>query len=344
MVLALFASLFTSGSAKASVLTLRGVADKAGVLVGSGAINPAYLDDPRFAATLATQFNSLSPENELKFSFSEPQQGVFNFAPLDRLVDFAEDHDIAVKGHGLISGGVNPAWLTEPTNSPQFVRAATFNHFNTLMDRYHGKMDRWDVATEVLSIFGGTGLEHNFWYNKLGPDYLAEVFQMAHNADPSAKLYLNESLVEYYPAKAQELYDLVADLVARGVPIHGVGLESHATIVGPPPGALTSIIKSYQALGLEVAVTELDVHVTDETAGPGQSNKVQAKIYGDIVSEALAAGVSDISFWGFTDAHAFTWLPGAKPLMFDEHYFPKPAYFATWTALAIHAFATPQTL
>jgi endo-1,4-beta-xylanase len=342
-------------AAHAQVLSLKEEAEKSGILIGSGAIRPDLLDDPEFARVLAQQFRSLSPDNELKFSRIEPQPGVFDFAPIDKLVAFAQQHDMVVKGHGLISGGFNPGWLTGSSNTPEFVRAATFNHFDAIMDRYAGKMDRWDVATEVLSTFGTTGVDpitgqiadarglvQNFWWNKLGPDYLAEVFQMAHDADPSAKLFLNESLVEYYPEKAQRLYDLVADLVARGVPIHGVGLEMHATIVGPPPGAITAIVNAYHALGLEVAITEMDVHVTDDFVGPGQSDAVQAQIYGDVIAEALAAGVTEISFWGFSDVYIFTWLPGARPHIYDENYDPKPAYFTTWTALADHSFVSAQ--
>jgi endo-1,4-beta-xylanase len=165
---------------------------------------------------------------------------------------------------------------------------------------------------------------------------------LAHDADSTAKLFINESLVEYYPLKAEELYDVVADLVARGVPIHGVALESHATIVGPPPGAITAIVNSYHALGLEVSLSEVDVHVTDDFVGAGNSDAVQAMIYGNVISEALAAGIDDISFWGFSDVYIFTWLPGARPHIYDENYNPKPAYFSTWTAMADHSFVSGQ--
>ncbi|GAA3146960.1 endo-1,4-beta-xylanase [Planomonospora alba] len=323
--------------ASAAVLSLRDKAAEAGILIGSGAVNPAYLDDPQFARVLPQQFNSLSPENELKWSFVQPAQGSFDFSKLDRLVDFAEEHDMAVKGHGLISGCCNPAWL-EQIQDPSRLHAAITSHFEAIMTRYAGKMDRWDVATEVFSTFGGTGLAPNYFYQVLGPDYLAKVFQIAHAADPDAKLFINESLVEYYPAKRQELYALVSDLVARGVPIHGVGLETHLTLSPPEPGVITEIVNSYKALGLEVAITEMDVHLN-----PDANHDVnQAQIYWSVITEALAAGVRDISFWGFTDKYAYTWLPGAKPLMFDENYHPKPAFFATWVALALHACVSPQ--
>jgi endo-1,4-beta-xylanase len=333
-VLALVANAFVPATAaKATVLSLRGQAARSGILIGSGAINPAYLDEPQFAGVLAGQFNSLSPENELKWSFSEPQQGVFDFTKLDRLVAFAQQHHMAVKGHGLISGCCNPAWL-EQIQDPDQLRAAMATHFKALMTRYAGKMDRWDVATEVLSTFGGTGLDQNYFYKVLGPDYVAEAFRIAHAANPKAKLFLNESLVEDYPAKRQELYDLVADLVRKGVPISGVGLEMHETFTPPEPGVITDIVNSYKALGLQVAITEMDVHLTPL---PDHAEyQEQGKIYGSILNEALTAGVRDISFWGFTDKHAYTWVPGAKPLMFDDQYRPKPAFFATLAALADH--------
>ncbi|MEU6904142.1 endo-1,4-beta-xylanase [Streptomyces coeruleorubidus] len=335
-VLTLVAGAHTpAAAAGVPVLSLREKAAESGVLIGSGAVNPAYLDDPQFAKVLPEQFGSLSPENELKWSWVQPEEGTFNFTKLDRLVDFAEEHDMAVKGHGLISGCCNPPWLEQITD-PDELRAAMTTHFRTIMTRYAGKMDRWDVATEVLSTFGGTGLSENYFYRVLGPDYLAEAFRIAHAANPNAKLFINESLVESYPEKRQELYDLVSDLVARGVPIDGVGLEMHVTLAAPDPGVITEMVHSYKALGLEVAITEMDVHLY-----PGERHDVdQAQIYWSVVTEALAAGVRDISFWGFTDKYAYTWLPGAKPLMFDENYKPKPAYFATWAALAIHSAAS----
>ena len=332
--LSLTATAPATASADSLYPTLREIAEPAGLLIGSGSVKasestsdgrpPNYLAEPRYGEVLAEQFESLSPENELKWQFVEPEQGVFDFAGLDRLVDFAAAHDMVVKGHGLISGCCNPSYLTAITD-PDQLRAAMFEHFNTIMDRYHGKMDRWDVVTEALSTFGGTGLQHNYFYNVLGPGYVAEAFRIAHEADPEAKLFINENLVEYFPAKEKELYDLVAGLVADGVPIDGVALQMHETLAGPNPGVITKIVNDFHALGLQVSIAELDVHTYD----PVQ----QAQIYGDVVAEALAAGVTEISVWGFTDKHLYTWLPGAKPTIFDEDYNPKPAYFAVRDAL-----------
>lgn len=319
---------------EADIGSLREEAEKAGLIIGSGSIKgmtttrdgrpPNYLSDPQFREILAEQFNSLSPENDMKWQFVQPEEGVFDFEGLDRLVAFAETNDMQVKGHGLISTCCNPDYLIAKVDDPAAFRAAMVEHFTTIMKRYKHKMDRWDVVSEALMTNGG-GLQQNDFYNALGPGYIAEAFRIAHRADPQAKLYLNENLVETNPGKRQELYDLVSNLVAEGVPIHGIALQMHQTIQGPPPGVITEMTDFFHGLGLEVSIAELDVHTYDPVT--------QAQIYGDVVSEALNAGITEISFWGFTDKHLYTWLPGAKPLLFDENYNPKPAYFAVRDAL-----------
>ncbi|OJJ29891.1 hypothetical protein ASPWEDRAFT_165629 [Aspergillus wentii DTO 134E9] len=302
---------------------LREEAASKSILIGSGAINPNYLNDSQFANVLATQFESLSPENELKWEFIHPTPGHYNWDTIDRLVGFAKDHDMVVKGHGLISSCCNPDYLLNITDPTQF-RAAMSAHFEAIMHRYHGKLDRWDVVTEALKTQGG-GLQTNDFYKVLGPGYVQDAFRIARAADPDAKLFINENLVESLPNKRQELYHLVSGLVADGVPIDGVALQMHITEVAPKPGVITEMVDSYKALGLEVSIAEMDVHTLNST--------LETDIYSAVMSEALDAGITDISFWGFTDKHAYTWIKGAKPLMFDEYYNPKGAFYAAHTAL-----------
>ncbi|KAB8267832.1 glycoside hydrolase superfamily [Aspergillus minisclerotigenes] len=304
---------------------LREEAARKDILIGSGAISPTYLDDPQFATVLAEQFESLSPENEMKWSFINPTKGHYNWEIIDRLVEFAETHDMVVKGHGLISSCCNPDYLVDITDPTAF-RAAMTAHFKAVMQRYKGKIDRWDVVTEALKTQGG-GLQTNDFYKVLGPSYIDDAFRIAHEAVPEAKLFINEAMVESLAGKRQELYNLVAKLVADGVPIDGVALQMHVTEGLPvQPGVIRGMVDSYKALGLEVSIAEMDVHTLNTT--------LQTDIYSTIVSEALDAGITDISFWGFTDKHAYTWVKGAKPLMFDEYYNPKGAFYATHTALA----------
>ncbi|KAF4159225.1 hypothetical protein CNMCM6936_001878 [Aspergillus lentulus] len=307
-----------------ALTTLRQEAAKKDILIGSGAINPSYLDEAHFATVLAQQFNSLSPENEMKWKFIHPTEDYYDWSKIDRLVAFAEDHDMVVKGHGLISSCCNPDYLLNITDPTEF-RAAMAAHFEAIMQRYNGKVDRWDVVTEALETLGG-GLQSNIFLDVLGPGYIADAFRIARAANQDARLFLNENQVEAYPGKRQELYDLVSGLVADGVPIDGVALQMHVTEGVPvPPGVITEMFNRFKGLGLETTIAEMDVHTLNAT--------LQTEIYGDLVSEGLHAGITDITFWGFTDKHAYTWIEGAKPLMFDECYRPKGAYYATHAAL-----------
>ena len=308
--------------------SLRYEASRKNITIGSGAINPNYLNDTLFSQVLATQFKSLSPENELKWAQLNPFPGHYNWDTLDRLVAFADRNDMVVKGHGLISSCCNPDYLVNTTDPVKF-RGAMEAHFNATMHRYSDKMDRWDVVTEALKTMGG-GLNDNLFYNVLGPDYIDEAFHLAHAAVPHAKLFINENLVEMLPGKRQELLDLVTKLVTDDVPINGVALQMHVTAVPVVPGVITEMVKSYNALGLEVSIAEMDVHTLNNT--------LETEIYSSVINEALQAGITDISFWGFTDKHLYTWVPGAKPLMFDESYNPKSEFYATHAALENFAY------
>ncbi|KAE8419102.1 glycoside hydrolase superfamily [Aspergillus pseudocaelatus] len=325
LIIALLAAAEAVQIPSTGATSLKQEAAKKDIIIGSGAINPTYLNDPQFAAVLALQFNSLSPENEGKWSFLNPNEGYYNWTSLDRLVDFAEGYNMVVKGHGLISSCCNPDYILNITD-PAALRAAMTAHFEAFMHRYSDKrVDRWDVVTEALKT-NGSGLNTNIFYNVLGSGYIADAFRIARAAGPDAKLFINENLVESLPGKRQELYELVSGLVADGVPVDGVALQMHITEVAPIPGVITDMVNSYKALGLEVAIAELDVHTLNAT--------LQTDIYGAVIEEALHAGITDISFWGFTDKHAYTWIPGAKPLMFTECYKPKGAFYAVHNALA----------
>ncbi|KAF5544258.1 glycosyl hydrolase family 10 [Fusarium phyllophilum] len=280
--------------------SLREEATKSNLLLGSGAINPFYLNASQFRAVLSKQFNSLTPENELKWNFVHPAKSQYDWRNLDRLVKFADANNMEVKGHAL--------------------RAEITNHFVVIIHRYHGKIDRWDVVSEALKT-NGSGLAPNHFYGTLGPSWVEDAFRIARAADPDAKLFLNENLVEVQPKKRQELYDMVSELVHKGVPIDGIALQMHITREPLVPGVIQEMVESYRALGLQVTIAEMDVHTYNVNQ--------QAEIYGDTVKEALDAGITDISFWGFTDKHLYTWLPGAKPLMFNETYHPKSAFYST---------------
>ena len=322
--------------AKPATCTTRQLADAAGVLFGT-AVNLQHLDEPDYQKTLLETFNSITPENDLKWAAIHPKPGVWNFGPVDDLVAFAEKHHLAVKGHNLLWDQAPPSTSTTPKwvlaiKDPQQLRVVIRDHIATLMGRYRGKIDRWDVVNEPLETLGSAVQKNHFW-RVLGSDYIAEVFRIAHAADPRAKLFINESTVEFMPAKAAALVALVKGLVARHVPINGVGIQAHLVSGTVDAARLEQLVGDLEALGVEVAITELDVPAT-AAVGPLQ---VQARTYAQALGACFVKRCREVTLWGFTDR--YTWIDGAfkkglAPLPFDVNYRPKPALDAIRQRLA----------
>ena len=305
---------------------LRTVADGAGVLIGT-AVQPDLLtSEPAYAETVATEFNSVTPENALKWNAVHPEPDTWTFEEADAIVDFAAEHDVAVKGHNLVWAqelvDSTPDWVEE-IDDPDELRSVLEEHITTVMTHFD-TVDRWDVVNEPLET-AGVELYENHFARVLGPGYVADAFEIARAADPDASLFLNENIVEYSPDKRAALVDLVTELLDDGVPVDGVGLQMHLVNGAPEPGVVTELVETFTDLGLEVAITELDVPVSDDDV------QSQAATYEQVVGECIEAGCRDITLWGFTDKH--TWIdsflaPGLQPLIFDEDYSPKPAYDA----------------
>jgi len=313
-----------------SECSLREAAAQGGLRIGT-AVEPAYLDaDERYGPVLTAEFNSLTPENAMKWPIVHPQPDRYDFTAADALVDLADAHEMEVRGHTLVwgqaAGNGVPAYLKDITD-PDALRMAVGDHISTVVDRYRGRVDRWDVVNEPLQSTGDQ-LDDNLFRRLLGDDYIAESFWRAREADPDVELWLNEVNLELLPNKADAFVSLVSDLRARDVPVDGVGLQTHLFGGPPDPAAFESLVRRLADLGVQVAITEMDL-----PAGGGADRlERQADGYGSTVGACLAVpACEEVTFWGFTDRH--TWLddflrPGTDPLLFDDGYVPKPAYDA----------------
>jgi endo-1,4-beta-xylanase len=316
--------------------TLREVAAGAELRIGT-AVDPAHLEaDERYRSVLSEEFNSLTPENAMKWPLIHPEPDRYDFADSDRLVEFARANGMEVRGHTLVWGqavGNGVADYLKVISDPEALRDSLVEHISTVVGRYRGEVDRWDVVNEPLQSTGDQ-LDDNLFRRLLGDDYIAESFRLAHEADPDAELWLNEVTLELFPAKAEAFVSLVADLVERDVPLHGVGLQTHLFGGAPAPAAFEALVQRLADLGLELAITEMDL-----PAGPGADRlEQQADGYAATIGACLAvAACREVTFWGFTDR--YTWLdgflgPGTDPLLFDADYARKPAYEAVRDALA----------
>lgn len=308
----------------------------AGVRVGV-ALMSAQLDDPAVRDLVRTQFSQITPENELKWAQVEAEPGEFDFTAVDALVDFATAAGLETRGHTLIwgqrYGNGMPDWVAGITD-PAIMESAMRKWIRTAVGRYRGRIQRWDVVNEPLAN-PGTGLDDSPFRRVLGDRYLDLAFSLAAAADQSAQLWINEIGVENDPARADALVELVTRLRIRGVPLHGVGLQGHFDKgTAPVQGRIRQLVDRLRPLGVEVAMTELDVVRRGDVSNPGRA---QADVFAQVTSECLDGGCEELSFWGVSDAAS--WLDAqlgrpAEPLLFDALLQPKPAYRAVRDDLA----------
>ena len=316
--------------------TLRDLAAARGIAIGTAVAPGRLRDDAGYRDRLGVEFSSVTPEDALKWSVVEPVRGQYDFTDADHLVDFAMRHGQSVRGHTLVWHQSLPDWLTGGGFHAFELRTILKGHIETVMTRYRGRIAVWDIANEVLADDGT--LRRGFWLDNLGPQYIADAFRWARAADPQAKLYLNEYGAEHDGAKAQGLRALVKDLKAQGVPIDGVGFQTHVMASNRLPG-LGDMLRGVAALGVDVAITELDVGM--QLPVDALSVHQQAYAYGAAARACLSTPrCRSLTVWGFTDA--VSWIPthyfgfGAATLL-DETLAAKGAYHSLACALTIEA-------
>ena len=292
-----------------------------------------FSDD--YTAVAAAEFNIMTPENDMKFGLVQPKFGVFDFGPADEHVKFAAAHGMQVHGHALIWHSQNPAFVDNNNWARNELCNIMAQHIWTVVRHYRGAVAIWDVVNEPLNYDGS--FESTVWCDTIGPDYIAMAFQMAHAADPSATLILNDYGVLDMNPKSNATYQLVKDLQNSGTPIHGVGFQAHLSTEDTIN--YKSVAKNMQRfadLGLEIFITEMDVRIPDNATSDNVL-LVQASIYKNIVSTCLEQpACRALQFWGFTDKD--TWIPShypnyGRPLLFDDNFEAKPAYYAVQSAL-----------
>jgi endo-1,4-beta-xylanase len=307
--------------------TLRAAAARTGRAIGSAAMVGPLRDDAAYREISRREFDLLTPANAMKWDATEPQRGQFRFVDADAIVEEARVAGQRVRGHTLVWHSQLPSWVRDGTFTREDLTAAMHAHIDAVAGRYRGRVAAWDVVNEPFEENGA--LRSSPFLRAIGPDYIALAFRRARAADPTAKLYLNDYNVEGVNAKSNALYDLVRTLRQQGVPVDGVGLQAHL-ILGQVPGDIRQNIERFTALGVEVAITELDVRMTL----PPDADKLtrQAADYRRVADACLAVPrCVGISVWDFTDR--YSWVPSVfagqgAALPFDENLRPKPAYDA----------------
>jgi endo-1,4-beta-xylanase len=309
--------------------TLKAAGGAIGKLIGT-AVQSGLLTNGQYETVVGREFSYITAEYEMKWNVLEPAPGMSSFGAGDAIAGYAASRGQRIKGHTLIWHGSSPAWIG--ALAPADFRAAFERHIRTVVSHYQGRIHAWDVVNEAIAD-DGSGLRDTVYRQKLGDGYIADAFRLARETDPSARLFYNDYGGEGLNAKANRIYDLVSDLVARGVPIDGIGLQMHVSANNrPTTDAIVSNMRRLAALGLTVHISEMDVRVNNVPGSEQARLEAQRAAYYDIVRVCVTEPRCEaVTFWGFTDAH--TWIGGDSPLLFDRQYAPKPAYTGVLDAL-----------
>ena len=272
----------------------------------------------------------VTPENDMKPQFVHPQPDVYDFTEGDALVDFADANGIKVHAHTLVWQEALPKWMTAlPTSQ---VKAAMLDHIDHVAGHYAGKVAEWDVINEPIDDDTDKVRTNTIWYKAMGASYIDQAFTEAHRADPQAALYLNEYGIEADGPRWDFALSLVKGLVARGVPINGVGFQNHEYEKGDwtSPTVLAKHVQALAKLGLKVRFSEMDVLVNSTSEAQIQADEFTGKLK-VCVQEP---NCTSFSTWGFTDRYGSTADTGHYPpapgdaLPWDSNYQPKKAYTA----------------
>ena len=297
----------------------------------------------------AEHFNAVTPENCMKPERIHPAEDEWTFERSDALVDWAIGSNLSIHGHTLVWHAQTNDWFFAGAVE-DVIRTRMQNHIHTLVSRYMGKIQSWDVVNEAINDGGdtSTGMTENLrdsrWMQSLGPEFLTLAFLYAHAADPDAILYYNDYNIESGPKHASSMV-LLKRLIDEGAPIHAVGIQGHWRSGRVPCYDIEKAITDYASLGLKVSITELDVTIRGASGGQfgggpqrGRSGsstppsaedlKTQAEDYARLFSifEKHKDAIERVTFWGLNDGR--TWRRGQHPLLLDASNNPKPAYAA----------------
>ncbi len=304
--------------------TLRSLSDARGVNIGV-AVNPTLFEDlePEYGEIVAREFNMIVPENAMKWAALNPQPGQYVWGVADAIVNLGLKNKQKIRGHTLVWHEQLPTYVLGITDRAVMINR-TKEHVQSVVKHFKGKIDSWDVINEAVSDNGG--LRNTPFLKVIGQEYFEYVFRWAHQADPNAKLFYNDYNTDGINQKSDDVYKLVKGLLAKGVPINGVGFQAHVDNgFNVLEQRHLENLQRFKDLGLEVQITELDVQ-TNSSYPASEQNQRQATVYADLLRNCLVVKCSAFMIWGLDDSHS--WRASKSPLIFDSNYQPKPAYNA----------------
>lgn len=294
-------------------------------------------------------YGSLTAENVMKMGPIHPTLDSFNWQYADQIVQFAKENGMKVRGHALCWHRQAPDWFFEDENGEQVTKEVLLKrleeHINAVVGRYKEDVYAWDVVNEAISDNKDEVFRKSKFYEIAGEEFIIKAFEYARAADPDALLFYNDySVVD--SAKRQKIYQMLQSYKSKGVPIDGMGIQAHWSIYYPDMKTIQETIDLFAEMGLDVQITELDVSVYPPGGDRREKTEADIDIFTEEMNNRLTAQydsifrvlranrdkISAVTFWNVSDR--YSWLDffpvrGRKnyPLLFDQNYQPKDAYY-----------------
>jgi len=309
------------------------------------AVKPGDLHSDE-AKLIVNEFNSITAENAMKMGPLHPHENRYFWRDADSIVNFGVRNNMKVRGHTLCWHNQAPSWFFTDSKgnnvSKEVLLRRLKEHIHTVVSRYKGKVYAWDVVNEVIAD-DTSFLRKSKWTEIAGDEFIAKAFEYAHETDPDAILFYNDYNTEI-PAKREKIYKLLKNLLDKGVPVHGVGLQAHWSISTPTREELEKSIQMFSSLGLQIQFTELDISVYAGRQGGRmiQGQRQTAQFTPEMEQQQLEKykmifevfrkyhkHITGVTFWNVSDRYSWLDNRGRKnfPLLFDADLKRKKAYW-----------------
>jgi len=321
------------------------------------AVNPFQVSgqDSASLSIIHTHFNTVTAENCMKSGFIQPREGEFNFELADKFIEFAEQNNFYTVGHCLIWHSQAPRWFFKDENGDDVTREVLIDriktHIYTVVGRYKGKVDCWDVVNEAFEDDGTW--RNNKFFQIVGKEYVELAFRFAHEADPDAELIYNDYSM-FHEGRRNAVVDLVNDLKSRGLRVDGIGMQAHYGLDYPDMESFEKSIVAFAGTGADVHITEMDISVLplpDQNLGADVRRSAEYRKnlnpYADGLPDSVQVALHDrylgffniflkhedkikrVTLWGVSDRQSWknNWPVRGRtdyPLLFDREYQPKP--------------------
>ena len=304
------------------------------------------------------EFNSITPENELKPDATMKKDGSTNddikvdLSRAASILKFCEDNNIPVRGHTLVWHNQTPGWffnqnlsdngsLADTVTMNKRMKSYIKNLFAAIKTQFPNlNLYAYDVVNEAFTNDGGslrkasgdTGRDSKWTQIYNNDTFIQNAFKYAREFAPSTcKLYYND-YNEYITNKTNDILSLVTKIKAQGN-IDGIGMQSHLDIGYPDVTTYTNAIKKFKETGLDIQITELDLTINSNNSSDFVS---QATKYKNIMKAIIDNGgdaVKAVVVWGVRDDQS--WRNSKYPILFtgSGETFNKKAAYDTLVAL-----------